>query len=407
MTTGFRQSLSVTQCAERARSRGVSPVIGVILLVAITVVLVASIGVVFFSLSDLQDAPPQAAFDTEVDEAQGEALLTVQRGEQIEREALTATGGTIVEAPEVLRAGSTVLIDLEEDAEQLQLIHQQGDQSTILTETDRKPFINTTVSANPPVPGVSVAAERAETGDIVAEGQTDENGIVRLPVDDPEQEYEIVVQFDEPVTSGEEEITAVEEVETTTPDELEITTEDIAGADENLTRPDVEELFDVEIEDEQFPNNPFLEDAQTDNGGLFANLGGDEVVALEEGTKMSEFPTADSSEYDGQFMQPVYANTANESISIEVDSIDFGPKFQELGVDPYNEKEFGETDQWYRIPTGIGTPYPISGTETAWDEDGNFEGEPIAGDRDGDYELVEITETDDGFKVVWEYLDQD
>ena len=312
-----------------------------------------------------------------------------------------------MEAPEVLRAGSTVLIDLEEDAEQLQLIHQQGDQSTILTETDRKPFINTTVSANPPVPGVSVAAERAETGDIVAEGQTDENGIVRLPVDDPEQEYEIVVQFDEPVTSGEEEITAVEEVETTTPDELEITTEDIAGADENLTRPDVEELFDVEIEDEQFPNNPFLEDAQTDNGGLFANLGGDEVVALEEGTKMSEFPTADSSEYDGQFMQPVYANTANESISIEVDSIDFGPKFQELGVDPYNEKEFGETDQWYRIPTGIGTPYPISGTETAWDEDGNFEGEPIAGDRDGDYELVEITETDDGFKVVWEYLDQD
>ena len=155
-----------------------------------------------------------------------------------------------------------------------------------------------------------------------------------------------------------------------------------------------------------FPNNPFLDDAQTDSGGLFANLGGGEVVALEEGTKMSEFPTGDGEPFglDGQFMQPVYANTTDESISIEVDSIDFGPTFQALGVDPYNETEFGVDDQWYRIPTGIGTPYPISGTETAWNEDGNFEGEPIAGDPDGDYELVEISETDDGFKVVWEFL---
>ena len=240
MVAAPSQSSPVTQYAERARSRGISPVIGVILLVAIAVVLAASIGFVLFSLSDLQDAPPQAVFETEVDEEQGEALLTVQSGEQIEREALTATGGTIAEAPEVLRAGSTVLIDLEEDAEQLQLLHQQGDQSSILTETDRKPFINVTVRDNPPIPGVSVAAERAETGDIVAEGQTDENGIVRLPVDDPEQAYNIAVEFDEPVTSDGEEITAVEGVETTTPDELEITTEDIADADEELDETDVD-----------------------------------------------------------------------------------------------------------------------------------------------------------------------
>jgi len=77
----------------------------------------------------------------------------------------------------------------------------------------------------------------------------------------------------------------------------------------------------------QFPNNPFLDGAQTDKGGLFANLGGGEVVALEEGTKMSEFPTGDGEPFglDGQFMQPVYANTTDDSISIEVDSVGFGP----------------------------------------------------------------------------------
>lgn len=155
-----------------------------------------------------------------------------------------------------------------------------------------------------------------------------------------------------------------------------------------------------------FSENPFLLDAQTDKGGLFANVGGGTVVPIEEGTKMSDFPTGDGEPFglDGQFMQPVYANTTDESISIEVDSIGFDPDEQQLGADPYNETEFGVDDQWYRIPTGIGTPYPISGTTTAWDEDGNWQGEPISGGPDGDYELVEISETEDGFKVVWEYL---
>ncbi|AUX10382.1 hypothetical protein AArcSl_2767 [Halalkaliarchaeum desulfuricum] len=153
-----------------------------------------------------------------------------------------------------------------------------------------------------------------------------------------------------------------------------------------------------------FPNNPFLDDAQTDNGGLFANLGGGEVVPLEEGTKMSDFPTGEVDALDTPFMQSVYANTTDESISIEVESIGFGPTAQVLGVDPYNETEFGVDDQWYRIPIGIGTPYPIDAPETAWDEHGNFEGAPMQGGPEGDYELVEVSETEDGFKVVWEYL---
>lgn len=155
-----------------------------------------------------------------------------------------------------------------------------------------------------------------------------------------------------------------------------------------------------------FPDNPFVVGAQTDKGGLFANVGGGDVIPLEEGAKMSEFPTGDGEPFDldGQFMQPVYANTTEEPISIEVESIGFEPTELSLGTDEYNETEFGDDGQWYQIPTGIGTPYPISGDETAWDEDGNFEGEPISGGPDGDYELVEISETEDGFKVVWEFL---
>lgn len=155
-----------------------------------------------------------------------------------------------------------------------------------------------------------------------------------------------------------------------------------------------------------FPGNPFLEDAQTDAGGLFANLGGGDLVALQEGTKLSEFPTASGSDFglDGQFMQPVYVNITSEPIEIPVESIGFGPSDLSLDVGPYNETTFGTDPQWYRIPTGIGTPYPIVGSETAWDSNGNFEGGPIAGGPDSDYLLKEISETEDGFKVVWELI---
>lgn len=155
-----------------------------------------------------------------------------------------------------------------------------------------------------------------------------------------------------------------------------------------------------------FPENPFLDDAQTGKGGLFANLGDEALVSLDEGTKMSEFPLGSGKPFglDGKFMQPVYVNTTDESISIEVDSVGFGPTGLSLNVGAYNETKFAGSNQWTRIPTGIGTPYPLNPPETAWNEDGNFQGGPILGGPDGDYELVEVSETGDGFKVVWKYL---
>jgi len=145
---------------------------------------------------------------------------------------------------------------------------------------------------------------------------------------------------------------------------------------------------------------------QTENGGLFANLGNGKIAPLQEGTKLSEFPTGPGSpfELDGQFMQPVYANKTEDSISIDVVSNGFGPTSLSLNAGSYNGTAFASNNQWARIPTGSGTPYPIDGINTAWDSNGDFQGEPISGGPAGDYELVEISETDNGFKIVWEWL---
>jgi len=145
---------------------------------------------------------------------------------------------------------------------------------------------------------------------------------------------------------------------------------------------------------------------QTESGGLFANLGTDGIAPLQAGTKLSEFPTGPGSPYglDGEFMQPVYANKTDESISIDVVSNGFGPTELDLGVGAYNGVAFAGENQWTRIPTGEGTPYPLVPPETAWDSNGDFQGGPISGGPDGDYELVEISETDGGFKIVWEFL---
>jgi hypothetical protein len=145
---------------------------------------------------------------------------------------------------------------------------------------------------------------------------------------------------------------------------------------------------------------------QTESGGLFANLGADGIAPLQAGTKLSEFPTGSGEPFglDGEFMQPIYANKTDVSISIDVVSNGFGPTDQNLDVSSYNGAAFTGSNEWTRIPTGSGTPYPLDAPETAWDSSGDFQGGPISGGPDGDYELVEISQTDDGFRVVWEFL---
>lgn len=394
--------MSAGQGTESDSTRGVTPVVGIILVVAVTVIVAGVAGMFVLTTTDLQEPAPQASFDIAVDYDEGEAVVTHQGGEAIDTDRLRVEGGTITQRPETVAVRSQLHVDLDEDPEQLAVVFEHDRGGTILAETPRDPFITAEVRVNPPMPGVLLEAEA--DGTVVAQDRTDDDGVVRLVVPDPDREYDITIVS----TSGDDDLT----VEDNPVDRVEIDflNDTSAERDEisDYSTLDESDLDDPDEGEQSFEKNPFLEDAQTDNGGVFANLGDGEVVALEEGTKMSEFPTSDVDDYDGQVMQPVYASTVDdESIDIEVDSIGFGPTEQALGVDPYNEEEFGEDDQWYRIPTGIGTPYPIEDSETAWDENGNFEGEPISGGPDGDYKLDDISETDDGFKVVWEYLGDD
>lgn len=109
--------------------RAVSPVIGVILMVAITVVLAGVIGVMVFGLADdLGDTTPSATLDiTDVDNdsTDGEFVLAHDGGDAIEAADISvildgATNGSVadlsnLEDDETLSAGESVTIDNEDD----------------------------------------------------------------------------------------------------------------------------------------------------------------------------------------------------------------------------------------------------------------------------------------------------
>jgi len=61
----------------RTDDRAVSPVIGVVLLVAITVTLAAVVGSLAFGIGEGRDPAPRATFDTSIEDAGNSALLTI------------------------------------------------------------------------------------------------------------------------------------------------------------------------------------------------------------------------------------------------------------------------------------------------------------------------------------------
>jgi flagellin-like protein len=64
-------------------NRAVSPVIGVILMVAITVILAAVIGTFVLTLGDSNETAPQATLSLETGEDEGEVILAHQGGDQL------------------------------------------------------------------------------------------------------------------------------------------------------------------------------------------------------------------------------------------------------------------------------------------------------------------------------------
>ena len=92
-------------------SRAVSPVIGVILMVAITVILAAVIGTFVLGLGDSVESAPQASFNFDYDDTSTEEVTIRHRGgDNIDTSKLEVrvNGDSIDQASSVSYAGSTL-----------------------------------------------------------------------------------------------------------------------------------------------------------------------------------------------------------------------------------------------------------------------------------------------------------
>ena len=122
--------------------RGVSPVIGVILMVAITVILAAVIGAFVLGLGDqASSSAPQASFDYSFGD--DTVNITHAGGDNIERSTLNVTG--IDDGQEAVdnwgdgdtvRTGDRLDANLDEDADNIRIIwnNPSGGSSNTLSE---------------------------------------------------------------------------------------------------------------------------------------------------------------------------------------------------------------------------------------------------------------------------------
>ena len=109
-------------------SRAVSPVIGVILMVAITVILAAVIGTFVLGLGDQVESAPQASFNFDLNEDTNEVEITHRGGDTIDiseievrvagsqTDLLESSEGTAFSSDSKFRAGNTGYVDVEGDS---------------------------------------------------------------------------------------------------------------------------------------------------------------------------------------------------------------------------------------------------------------------------------------------------
>ena len=133
----------------------VSPVIGVILMVAITVILAAVIGTFVLGLGDqVGDTAPNANWGTDnVEDYDGEdefnaTIFTHEGGDQVDPDTLSVTGdfkdtanGNVSEEGDVtldnpLTAGDEIVVDVENEDGSVNLVWTSGDRSSILATSE-------------------------------------------------------------------------------------------------------------------------------------------------------------------------------------------------------------------------------------------------------------------------------
>lgn len=120
--------------------RAVSPVIGVVLMVAITVILAAVIAGFVLDVGDLDDSAPNTQFEWETDTTNDQVTITLTSGDSIELDTVLLEevdgGGENDPSGGTLTAGDELLLDPDEDSGQAQLVWNGDDTSTILSDYD-------------------------------------------------------------------------------------------------------------------------------------------------------------------------------------------------------------------------------------------------------------------------------
>ena len=123
---------------------GVSPVIGVILMVAVTVALVALVTVIVFDIGGDVSESPDATVDLSVDGDSQEVTATVLRNENVESMIVEESGGSVEDTSSLDPAdvGSTATLNadtgsLDAGPSTVQVIAVMSDGSEqVLTTTD-------------------------------------------------------------------------------------------------------------------------------------------------------------------------------------------------------------------------------------------------------------------------------
>lgn len=121
------------------KEKAVSPVIGVILMVAITVILSAVIATFVLGLGeDLGNPAPSASFDYDYDESNSEVTITHQNGQQLDAENLEVTvegGGSVSTSfsGEVTAGDSAKLTGVSDD-DVVRVVWEEQGSSAILSE---------------------------------------------------------------------------------------------------------------------------------------------------------------------------------------------------------------------------------------------------------------------------------
>lgn len=121
----------------------VSPVIGVILMVAITVILAAVIGAFVLGFGDSTSAAPSASWDTSYDSGDSNVTFTHGGGDPVNPEYLSFSEGATddvrvgllpdhsTDLPEELSAGDRIEVNLGSDTT-VSLVWNDGDSSSTL-----------------------------------------------------------------------------------------------------------------------------------------------------------------------------------------------------------------------------------------------------------------------------------